>query len=134
MEPSLPKQNESSLKGKKICLVEDDVFLAKILSQKLSTENAELIIYKSGEDALTGMEQNVPDIILLDVLLPGMDGFQVLETLRSKEATKKTPVLIISNTTEIKNQEHAKSLGAEFIIKALTTPYEIVERIKQTLH
>lgn len=124
---------ESSLKGKKIFIIEDDVFLGGILSQRIAAETTDLKLFKNGEDALAAMAKETPDIVLLDILLPGMDGFKVLENIRGNEKTKKIPVLIVSNTSQLENKEKAKGMGAEFLLKALVTPYEIVEQVKKML-
>ncbi len=122
-----------SLKGKKIFIVEDDVFLGDILSQRIASETTDLVLFKSGEDALQAIEKAIPDIILLDILLPGIDGFKVLEILRSNDKTKSLPVLMVSNTTQPENKDKAKNLGAQFLLKALVTPVEIVEKVKEML-
>ncbi|MEI7709140.1 MAG: response regulator [bacterium] len=124
---------EPSLKGKKIYIIEDDVFLGGILSQRIAAETPDLKLFKNGEDGLAAIDKEIPDIILLDVLLPGMDGFQVLQAIRNNPKTKDLPVLIVSNTSQLENKERAKTMGAEFLLKALVTPYEIVEQVNKML-
>lgn len=141
MEPillNLDKENSSntggfSLQGKKIFIIEDDVFLGDILSKRIASETNDLTLFKNGEDALLSLEKNIPNIILLDILLPGIDGFQVLQNIRNNEKTKNIPVLIVSNTSQSADREKAKNLNAEFLMKALVTPYEIVDKVKQML-
>jgi len=141
MEPNLLNLNNEdsvnttnfSLKGKKIFIVEDDVFLGDILSKRIASETTDLTLFKNGEDALLALDKNIPDIILLDILLPGMNGFQVLEKIRNNNKTKNIPVLIVSNTSQSTDREKAKNLNAEFLMKALVTPYEIIDKVKQML-
>ncbi len=126
-------QMDLSLKGKKILIVEDDSFLGNILSQKILAELADASLFKNGEEALKFVETTTPDIAVLDIYLPGMDGMQVLEKLRSNEKTKNMPVMVVSNAPETEFKERTAKLDAEFIIKAMTTPYEIVDRMKEIL-
>ena len=126
-------QIDLSLKGKKILIVEDDSFLGSLLSQKIKAELAEANIFKSGEEAVAFIENNTPDIAILDIYLPGMDGMQVLEKLRANEKTKNMPAIVVSNAPETEYKDRSAKLGAEFIIKAMTTPYEIVDRMKEIL-
>ena len=133
MEPETSNNEESSLKGKKVYIVEDDGFLGKILSQRIAGDVAESTVFKTGEDALLAIEKTIPDAIIMDVMLPGMDGFTILETLKKNEKTKNIPVLMASNANQPENQERAKALGAEFLMKALTTPVEIVDKVKEML-
>jgi len=126
-------QSGPVLAGKKVVVVEDDAFLGNILSQKINGEDTTLHLFKNGEDALAYFEKDTADIAILDIFLPGVDGLHVLEKLRQNEKTKNMPVLVISNAAENEYSERAKKLNAEFIIKAMTTPYEIVERLKKKL-
>lgn len=121
------------LTGKKVFIIEDDIFLGNILSQRISSETTDLVLFRNGEDALAAMDKAIPDIVMLDILLPGIDGFKVLETMRGNEKTKNVPVLVVSNTSQLENTERAKKLGAEFLLKALVTPHEIVEQVKKML-
>lgn len=126
-------QSDMSLKGKKVLVVEDDSFLGNILSQKIVADLADAHLFKNGEEALAFVETNIPDIAVLDIYLPGMDGMQVLEKLRANEKTKNMPVIVVSNAPETEYKDRAAKLNAEFIIKAMTTPYEIVNKMKEIL-
>ncbi len=123
----------ASLKGKRVFIIEDDVFLGSMLSERIASETKEVKLFKNGEEAITEMDKNIPDIVLLDILLPGIDGFEVLKRIRASEKTKNIPVLIVSNTSQLENREKAKALGAEFLLKALVTPHEIVDKIESML-
>lgn len=121
------------LDGKNILLVEDDKFLSSILVSRVESFQGKIIHVNSGEDALKELEKNIPDIILLDILLPGIDGFEVLKSVREDERTKKTPVIVISNFNQRKDIDRAAEFGASFLVKALITPDYIVENIKKVL-
>jgi DNA-binding response OmpR family regulator len=119
--------------SKKILVIEDDKFLRKIIKRKLISENYEVV------EALTGLEglelaRKKVDLILLDLILPEMDGFEVLSKLKSDSETSNIPVIIISNLGEADQIEKGLKLGAnDYMIKAHFTPGEIVERVGKLL-
>ncbi|HEY4518880.1 MAG TPA: response regulator [Candidatus Paceibacterota bacterium] len=117
-----------------ILLVEDDNFLRDLISQKLRKENFNVLDALDGEDALKKTKSEKPHLILLDLILPGIDGFETLKQIRADEETGKTPVIVLSNLGQKDDVEKAKRLGAtDYLIKAYNTPGEIVGRIKQVL-
>lgn len=123
-----------SILGKKIMWVEDDKFLSDIISRKLSSEKCLLIHAVDGEQAITLAEQNSPDVILLDILLPGIDGFEVLRRIKANQNTKKIPVILLSNLGQKADIEKGKELGAVcFLVKATVTLDEIIAEIKNVL-
>ncbi|MEK7219508.1 MAG: response regulator [Patescibacteria group bacterium] len=126
-------KDEGLLKGKKIFIIEDDVFLGSMLSQRISSETTDVSLFKNGEDALKALEKSIPNIIILDIFLPGMDGFEVLQNIRGQEKTKNIPVLIVSNINQPDNKKRAETLSAQFLLKALVTPHDIVGKIKMML-
>ncbi|MDB5259426.1 MAG: two-component response regulator [Candidatus Taylorbacteria bacterium] len=119
------------LSGKNILLVEDDTFLSSILSKRLMTVGANVINVGTGEDALAYLKDTMPDIALLDVLLPGISGFQVLESIRKEERTKNLKVIVVSNFNQAEDIEKAKKMGSQFMVKAMTTPDDIVHQIEK---
>jgi len=123
-----------SLKDKKILWVEDDKFLSDIIAKKFSGEGCILFHSIDGQEALTLAEKEKPDIILLDILLPGMDGFTILEKLKASPTTKSIPVIILSNLGQKKDLERSKQLGAtQFLIKATVTLDEIITEVKKII-
>ena len=100
---------DTPLKGKKIFIIEDDVFLGSMISQRISSETSDVSLFKNGEDALKALEKNIPDIVILDIFLPGIDGFQVLQNMRNDEKTKNVPVLIVSNINQPDNKKRAET-------------------------
>ena len=128
--PSTP----TGLAGKKIMWVEDDKFLSDIIARKLSMQGCSLLHATEGEEALRMLEKEQPDLILLDILLSGIDGFEILKRLKSGEKTKHIPVILLSNLGQKEDIEKGKTLGAaRFLIKATVTLDEIVEEIKTVL-
>ena len=129
---SIP-QDEKKIK---VLLVEDDKFLRSICSTKLIKEGFLVIEATDGEKALETIEKSRPSIVLLDVVLPVLDGFQVLEKIRNlpDPDLAKTPVIILSNLGQDEDVRKAKELGADhFLIKANFTTQEIVENVKTIL-
>jgi len=118
---------------KKIMIVEDDRFLRDLLLQKLEIEGFEVSVAIDGETGYKKILEEKPDLVLLDLILPGIDGFQVLERIKTNKDFS-APVIILSNLGQKEDIERGLQLGArDYIIKAHYTPGEIVEKIKQNL-
>lgn len=116
---------------KKILIIEDDAFLKNLESAKFNREGFEVMPATTSEDVERALAQAIPDVVLLDLVLPGVDGFGILEKLKKDEKTKNVPVIIFSNLSEQKDVERAKALGAlEYIVKANYTLDEIAQKIK----
>lgn len=123
-----------ALKGKKVLWVEDDTFLSDLIARKLSAQGCALAHAGDGEEALTLAETESPDVILLDILLPGVDGYEVLKRLKENPKIKSVPVILLSNLGQRDEVEKGKALGAaRFLIKATVTLDEIVGEIKTVL-
>lgn len=121
------------LEGKKILVVEDDKFLGSILVSRLVGKKVDAIYANSGESAVEELKKQVPDIVLLDLLLPGIDGFEVLRQIRANPMTEKVPVMILSNYNQMKDKEKAESMGAMFLVKALVNPDDIIGQVRNML-
>lgn len=118
-----------------LLLVEDDGFLASIFAQKFELEGFEVVYATNGEDGIRLAKKDTPDIILLDLLMPKMDGFEALEQLKKDEKLKAVPVLIMSNLGSREDIERCYELGASgYIIKAHSLPHETVHMVKKLLH
>ncbi|PSO45746.1 MAG: response regulator, partial [Parcubacteria group bacterium SW_6_46_9] len=112
-----------------ILLVEDDTFLIDILVQKFQSDGYEVIHAGDGEAALEKAHENSPDLIFLDIILPGMNGFEVLKQLKEDEKIKDIPVAFLSNLGQKEDIEKGKRLGAvDFIVKANHSLEEIVDK------
>ncbi len=117
---------------KHILLVEDDGFLASIYAQKLELEGFDVSLAMNGEDGLRLAGKEKPQLILLDLILPKLNGFQVLEHLKSEAETKEIPVLILSNLGQKEDIERCMSLGAAgYVIKAHSLPHEKIAKVKE---
>lgn len=122
--PAPPKQTGS------ILLVEDDEFLRDLVVRKLEEAGFDIAIAKDGEAALKAAATRIPDLILLDLVLPGMSGFELIAKLREDEATAKIPFIVLSNSAETQSKRESRDMGAEgYLVKAQSTPVEIVEAI-----
>ncbi len=120
-----------AINGKKIFLVEDDKFLTKIIKDKLTKAGSILNNCENGDDAISSLEQDSPDVILLDIMFPGgIDGFKVLEQIKSNDKLKSIPVIILSNLSEPSHIEKGMKLGAfRYIVKASIVPDEIIDHV-----
>jgi DNA-binding response OmpR family regulator len=128
------KPSPSLLEGKKIMWVEDDSFLSDIIARKLAAEKCTLLYAKDTNQAVAILDKDMPDIILLDVLLPGVNGFEFLEKLKSDPKTKDIPVIMLSNLSQDSDVEKGKKLGAaRFLIKATIQLDEVIEVIGELL-
>ena len=118
----------------KILLIEDDKFLRELIIQKLGKEGFDVVEAAEGEIGVTKMEEEKPDLVLLDLILPGIDGFEVLRRVKANTAVSSVPVIILSNLGQRDDVEKGIELGAvDYLIKAHFTPGEIVEKIKAVL-
>jgi DNA-binding response OmpR family regulator len=118
-----------------ILLVEDDTFLASIYQKKFEMEGFKISVADNGEKGLMDAKKKKPSLVLLDILLPKMDGFGVLEQLKADPETKDIPVVLLTNLGQKDDVEKGLEAGAvDYLIKAHFKPSEIVERAKQILH
>jgi DNA-binding response OmpR family regulator len=133
-KPVKEKGKGKSLAGKKIMWVEDDSFLSSLIGKKLKVEGALLTHTSSGEKALEMIEDENPDLMLLDILLPGENGLEILERVRDTESVKDVPVILLSNYSQNKDMEKGAKLGVKkFLVKAAVSMDEIVEEIERAL-
>lgn len=121
-------------KGLRVLLVEDDEFLRDICKRKLEIEGFVVSVAVDGTQALKKVEEENPQMILLDVILPGLDGFEILKTVKANPARKDIPVIMLTNLGQTSEVEKGLSLGAdEYIVKAHFTIGEIIEKIKAVM-
>lgn len=127
-------QKAGALAGKTILWVEDDRFLKDIITVRLSSEGCRLLHAADEEGAFTILQKETPDIVLLDILLPGADGFEILKKLKAGEMTKNIPVILLSNLSQDTDIAKGKQLGAaKFLVKSTVTLDEIISEIRFVL-
>ena len=122
--------------GAKVLIIEDDQLLRSLCSKKLLMEGYDVDTAIDSQQGIEKVSKNKPEIILLDLVLPGMSGFEVLKIVKANPDKKiaDTPVIILSNLGQESDIKKGKELGAvDYLIKATTTTDEIVEKIKSIL-
>ncbi len=120
--------------AQKILIVEDDKFLRELIVKKLAKEGYEVSEAIDGEEGIKKIKSEKPDLILLDLILPGMDGFEVLSKMKDDPLLSSIPVIILSNLGQKEDVEKGLKLGAiDYLIKAHFTPGEIIEKIRANL-
>lgn len=124
-------------KDKKVLIIEDDPLLNGLLLDKFSQlhkKGLEVYLAINAEEGLLKMRELKPDLIMLDLVLPGMTGFEFLERLRREENLTKIPVVILSNLSDVSDKERAKGLGVvAYLVKANLSLSEIVSAIEEVL-
>ncbi|MDD2807534.1 MAG: response regulator [Patescibacteria group bacterium] len=119
---------------KKILLVEDDDFLAKMLSKSLESHGYQPILAGSGREGMEKIKSSGVDMILLDIMLPDMDGFDVLKKINADVSASKLPVIILSNLGQPEDIYQGKNLGArDYLVKSDYSLDEIVKRVSKYL-
>ncbi|MBA3723359.1 MAG: response regulator [Candidatus Levybacteria bacterium] len=118
----------------KIFIAEDDEYLRDFYKELLVGEGYEVITAVNGQEALRSILQTQPKVILLDVMMPVMDGLQVLEELKKNEQTKNIPVIVLTNAGTIGNMETAKyHKSFRFLIKSNIVPEELIKSVKDAV-
>lgn len=120
---------------KKILLIEDDQFLAEIYVAKFNEAGFEISVAQDGYQGLKKAKEQKPDLILLDLIMPTMDGFDVLRCSKGDADLEGIPVIILSNLGEEEDVRKGLELGADdYLIKAHYTPTEVVVKVKNILN
>ncbi|HLD21465.1 MAG TPA: response regulator [Patescibacteria group bacterium] len=119
---------------KTILLVEDDEMLHTMYTQKFTKEGYTVKSAFNGAEGIELAEQTKPAVILLDIIMPKMDGFVALKKLKKNEVTKDIPVILLTNLGQEEDIRKGKELGAtDYFIKANHTPQEVVEKVKEII-
>lgn len=115
----------------KILIIEDDSFLSRLIVEKFIKLGFDVDSALDGESGLSKIVGNKYDLILLDMILPKIDGFKILEEVKKNQSLKDLPIIIASNLYDKNDIEKAVSLGAkDYIVKAYNSPENIVDKIK----
>ena len=117
-----------------ILLVEDDPFLVEMYMNKFEEAGYEIDVASNGNKAIEQIKAKHPVIVLMDVVMPGLDGFEVLKLIKSDETTKSIPVIMLTNLGQKEDVDKAMNLGAaDYLVKAHFTPSEVVSKVKQII-
>jgi len=126
---------ETEKEEKKVVLVEDDSLMSSILATHLIKEGFAIVSVTNGTQAFERIQAEQPSIVLLDIVLPGVDGFNVLQKLKQEESTKSIPVLILSNLGSEEEIQRGMDLGAEaYLVKANSMVEEITSKVREILN
>lgn len=118
----------------KVLLVEDDEMLHTMYTQKFTKEGYEVVSAYNGAEGVAAAETNKPDVILLDIIMPKMDGFVALKKLKKNDATKAIPVILLTNLGQEEDIRKGRELGAtDYFIKANHTPQEVVDKVNEVM-
>jgi CheY-like chemotaxis protein len=119
----------------KILLIEDEELIIRLLSKKLAAIGYDVSLAMNGEEGLEKIKQIVPDLILLDIVMPRMGGFEVMAEMKKDENIADIPVIIISNSGQPLELEKAKELGAaDWLVKTEFDPKEVAEKIQKYIN
>lgn len=118
----------------KILLVEDDELLVRLYSKKLIKEGFEVNVASDGSEGMVKAQNDPPDMILLDLMMPKSNGFEMLQALQGSPQLKHIVVVILTNVSSEADEQRARTLGAtDYLVKADNPPDEVIERIKELL-
>lgn len=121
----------------KILLVEDDAILVEMYQAKFELEGHEVTVATNGEECLDVLKSYKPELILLDILMPKLNGFHVLKEIKKQPELRQIPVILLTNLGEAEvdmNQELANALGvSDYLIKSRHTPDEVVDKVVKVL-
>lgn len=119
---------------KKVLIIEDDSFLQGLEAGKLEREGYQVITASSGEEAMKKINEPGIDVVLLDLILPNFDGFDILKKIRETESIKNVPVIVFSNLSEEKAVKKSQELGAtDFMVKSNFTLDELIKHINSII-
>jgi len=131
-EKTISNQQESN--GRRILIIEDEDIFIEMFGDKLKQEGFEVVSAKNGKWGVKEAEEGGFSCILLDMMMPAMNGYETVKELRANENTKNTPIIILSNSALDSEVEQALALGAnEYYIKTQVTPGEVANRVKELI-
>jgi CheY-like chemotaxis protein len=119
---------------KKILLIEDEELMIGLLQKKLIKEGYDITIARDGEEGLKKAREVMPDLILMDIIMPKMGGLEAMEQIQKDDELRKIPIIVISNSGQPVEIDKAQRLGArDWLIKTDFDPQELVEKIKKQI-
>jgi two-component system, OmpR family, alkaline phosphatase synthesis response regulator PhoP len=115
---------------KKILLVEDEQIIIDLLQKKLIEEGYDVSVAKNGEEGVKMMQEEKPDLVLLDIVMPKMGGLEVMEEMQKDPDLKRVPIVVVSNSGQPVELDRAKRLGAkDWLIKTEFDPQEVIDKV-----
>ena len=118
----------------KILLIEDDIEILNLYKTAFSIEKFDVVTAGDGEEGLRKVKEEKPSLILLDIMMPVLDGFQVLLRLKADAATSYIPVIVLTSLADVRDAQSCLYMGAvKYLIKRESTPKQIVDIVKETL-
>lgn len=119
---------------KKITLIEDEVILRELLENKLTKNGYNVEVAVDGEEGLNKLKEDPPALILLDIVMPKMDGFELMEIISKLDNLKGVPIIVVSNSGQPVDIERAQELGAvDWIVKTEFDPQEVVDMVEKQI-
>jgi two-component system alkaline phosphatase synthesis response regulator PhoP len=116
--------------AKQILLIEDEELMINLLQKKLTKEGYVVLLARNGQEGLLTMKKENPDLVLCDIIMPKMGGFEVMEEMSKDEDLKKIPIVIISNSGQPVELDKAKRLGAkDWLVKTEFDPQEVLIKV-----
>lgn len=127
----MKKKNNSS---NKILLIEDEEIMLDLLQRKLAQEGYDISVARNGEEGLDMMKEFIPDLVLLDIIMPKKGGYEVMEEMSRDESLNKIPIIIISNSGQPVEIDRAQKLGAkDWLVKTDFNPQEVIAKVRKQL-
>jgi CheY-like chemotaxis protein len=120
--------------GKTVLLAEDDPFIARMYQTKLTSAGFNVVSANNGRDAYEQIKALAPDLVMLDITMPELSGFQVVAALKSDGQLPATGhVMMLTNSASPKDRQQAADLGLDYLVKAEMTPHEVLDHINKKL-
>lgn len=121
-------------KSKKILIVDDEALVIKVITAKLKRERFEVYAAYDGQEALQKVAKEKPDLILLDIIMPKLDGISVLKKLKASDETKNIPIIILTNLYDDKKVAEVLRVGnTDYLVKVEHTVNDIIRKVKEKL-
>ncbi len=118
----------------KILIIEDEAILLDLLSKKLTQEGYQVDVARDGQEGLAKLKAERPDLILLDIVMPKMGGFELIEEINKDEKLRGVPIIIISNSGQPVELDRARELGvSDWLIKTDFSPQDVIDKVKKQL-
>lgn len=118
---------------KRILVVDDEMYIVNILDFTLATDGLEVVSAANGEEALRKAMERTPDLIILDVMMPKIDGFEVCRALKAKEETKDIPVILLTAKDRDVDKEKGKEAGADLYVTKPFSPTRLLDEVRGLL-